>query len=75
MLPFLFTALTMKSVGQAAMEMVEEIRDQIRKYPQILEGTVEPDYQRCIEISTKASIKKMVAPGLLVIYLVFLLKK
>jgi Na+/H+-translocating membrane pyrophosphatase len=67
MLPFLFTAMTMKAVGQAAQEMVEEIRDQIRKNPGILEGTVEPDFRRCIAISTNASLKKMIAPGLLVI--------
>lgn len=66
MLPYLFTAMTMKSVGKAAGEMIEEIQDQFQKY-KILEGEDEPDYQRCIAISTKASLKHMIAPGLLVL--------
>lgn len=66
MLPYLFTAMTMKSVGKAAGEMIEEIQSQFQKY-RILEGEADPDYQRCIEISTKASLKYMIAPGLLVL--------
>jgi H(+)-translocating pyrophosphatase len=66
MLPYLFTAMTMKSVGEAAGEMIEEIQDQFKKY-RILEGIDEPDYQRCIAISTKASLRHMIAPGLLVL--------
>lgn len=53
--------------------MVEEIRRQIRSEPGILNGTVEPDYQRCIQISTKASIKKMIPPGVLVILTPFVI--
>ena len=65
MLPYAFSAMTMKSVGKAAQEMVEEVRNQF-KDPKIRSGETEPDYQRCITVSTKASIKEMIAPGLLV---------
>lgn len=67
MLPYAFSAFTMKSVGKAALEMVEEIRRQIRDEPGILTGEKEPDYQSCISISTKSSLKEMIAPGALVI--------
>lgn len=66
MLPYLFTAMTMKAVGLAAGEMIHEIKDQFEKY-KILEGIDEPDYQRCIAISTKSSLKYMIMPGLLVL--------
>lgn len=65
MLPYAFSAMTMKSVGKAAQEMVEEVRSQF-KDPKIRSGEVEPDYQKCIAVSTKASINEMIAPGLLV---------
>lgn len=65
MLPYAFSAMTMKSVGKAAQEMVEEVRSQF-KDPRIKAGEIEPDYQKCIVVSTKASLKEMVAPGLLV---------
>ena len=67
MLPYAFSALTMKSVGKAAQEMVEEVREQF-KDPQIRSGEVEPDYAKCIKVSTKASIKEMIIPGLLVMF-------
>ncbi|MGL5122702.1 MAG: sodium-translocating pyrophosphatase [Fusobacteriaceae bacterium] len=67
MLTFLFSALTMTAVGKAAMEMVEEVRRQFREIPGILEGTGKPDYKRCVEISTKSSLKEMVLPGVLAI--------
>ena len=67
MLPFLFTALTMNSVGKAATEMINEVRRQFRNDPGLLEGTSEPDYQKCIEISTSASLKEMILPGVLAI--------
>jgi len=70
MLPYWFTALTMKSVGTAAMEMVKEVARQFREIPGLLEGTPghgPPDHAKCIKISTDASLKEMVAPGLLVI--------
>jgi len=65
MLPYWFSALTMKSVGKAASEMVEEVRRQFRD-PEIKSGMKEPDYKSCIEVSTKASLKEMIAPGVLV---------
>jgi len=61
-------AMTMKSVGKAALDMVVEVREQIRNEPRILEGTVAPNYQRCIRISTDASLREMVAPGALVMF-------
>ncbi|MGL5414677.1 MAG: sodium-translocating pyrophosphatase [Clostridium sp.] len=67
MLPFLFGALTMESVGKAAGEMVEEVRRQFREKPGILEGTDEPDYKTCVEISTKAALKEMIMPGVLAV--------
>lgn len=66
-LPFLFTAQTMRAVGTAAFSMIEEVRRQFRTIPGILEGTGEPDYRSCVAISTSAAIKEMIAPGLLVI--------
>ena len=62
-LPFLFSAMTMRAVGRAANEMVEEIRRQFREIPGILEGTTKPDAARCVAISTKGSLKQMVLPG------------
>lgn len=68
MLPYWFTAMTMKSVGKAAIEMVEEVRRQLSEnYDAIMAGTDEPDYDRCIEISTQSSLKEMVPPGLMVL--------
>lgn len=67
MLPFLFSALTMNSVGKAANEMIEEVRRQFRSDKGIMAGTSKPDYARCVDISTKAALKEMVAPGLLAI--------
>ncbi|MEG0391656.1 MAG: sodium-translocating pyrophosphatase [Anaerovoracaceae bacterium] len=67
MLPFLFSALTMNSVGKAANQMIEEVRRQFRSDKGIMEGTVKPDYARCVDISTAAALKEMVIPGLLAI--------
>lgn len=67
MLPYLFSALTISSVGKAANKMVEEIRDQFRKKPGILKGTDIPDYNRCIDISTKASLREMVLPAIIAV--------
>lgn len=66
MLPFAFSALTMKSVGFAAEEMVKEVREQF-KDRRIITGEIEPNYQKCIAVSTRASLKEMILPGLLVI--------
>ena len=61
--PFLVAAMTMTSVGKAAMDMVEEIRRQFREIPGIMEGTGKPDSARCIDISTKAALREMIIPG------------
>jgi K(+)-stimulated pyrophosphate-energized sodium pump len=66
-LPFLFGALTMEAVGQAAMEMVQEVRRQFKEIPGIMERKAKPDYKRCVDISTKAAIKKMVVPGVMAV--------
>ena len=66
MLPFAFSAMTMKSVGSAAQEMVEEVRRQF-KDEDVKSGKKEPDYQRCITVSTNASLREMILPGVLVI--------
>jgi K(+)-stimulated pyrophosphate-energized sodium pump len=63
MIPFIFSSLAIRAVGQAAMAMVEEVRRQFREIPGIMEGTGKPQYERCVAISTEASIKKMIAPG------------
>ena len=67
MLPFMFSALTMNSVGKAAFEMIEEVRRQFKADPGIMEGTSKPDYARCVDISTLAALKEMIAPGLIAI--------
>jgi len=68
MLPYWFSAMTMKSVGKAAMHMVQEIRKQIAENPGILDGSTPPDYNRCIAISTDASLREMLPPGALVMF-------
>ena len=65
MLPYLFSAMTIASVGKAANKMVEEVRSQFENNPGILEGKSVPDYNRCIDISTRASLREMIAPGVL----------
>ena len=67
MVPVVFSALAMNAVGKAAMEMVEEVRRQFRDIPGIMEGTGKPEYDKCVAISTKASLKEMMLPGLLTI--------
>ena len=67
MLPFLFSAMTMNSVGKAANQMIEEVRRQFRENKGIMEGTTKPDYARCVDISTSASLKEMIIPGLMAI--------
>ena len=65
-LPFLFTAMTMKSVGKAAFAMIEEVRHQFKTIPGIMEGTGTPDYAQCVAISTQAALREMIAPGVLI---------
>ncbi|MBC8753241.1 sodium-translocating pyrophosphatase [Kordia sp. YSTF-M3] len=67
MIPVVFSALAMNAVGKAAMEMVEEVRRQFKEIPGIMEGTGKPEYDKCVAISTKASLKEMMLPGLLTI--------
>lgn len=67
MLPYLFSSLTIKSVGKAANQMIEEVRLQFREDPGIMEGTSKPDYARCVDISTKAALKEMIIPGIIAI--------
>ena len=71
MIPYAFSALTMKSVGKAALGMIDEVRRQIRVNPGILNGTSSPDYKSCVRISTQSSLKEMILPGLLVIDILF----
>ncbi len=65
-LPFLFVAMTMRSVGDAAFEMIEEVRRQFHEIPGLMEGTGTPDYAQCVAISTRAALKEMIAPGVLI---------
>jgi len=67
MLPFIFTALTMESVGKAAFQMIEEVRRQFKTIPGIMEGTGKPDYASCVDISTTAALKEMMIPGLMAV--------
>jgi K(+)-stimulated pyrophosphate-energized sodium pump len=67
MLPFLFSSLAMKAVGEAAMEMIEEVRRQFREIKGLKEGNAEPDSAKCVEISTAAAIRQMILPGLIAV--------
>jgi len=67
MLPFVFSALTIQAVGRAASQMIDEVRRQFREIPGIMEGEGQPEYERCIEISTGASLKEMIIPGSLAV--------
>src|SRR4029079_8275514 len=63
--PFIFSALAISAVGRAAMAMVEEVRRQFREIPGIMEYKAQPEYEKCVAISTQASIREMVAPGMI----------
>ena len=67
MIPFIFSSLCIRAVGEAAMSMVEEVRRQFRTIPGIMEGTGKPEYDKCVAISTEASLKKMMLPGAIAI--------
>ena len=67
MIPFIFSSLAIRAVGEAAMAMVEEVRRQFREIPGILEGTGKPEYDKCVAISTEASLRKMMLPGAIAI--------
>jgi K(+)-stimulated pyrophosphate-energized sodium pump len=67
MIPYIFSSLAIRAVGEAAMAMVEEVRRQFRTIPGIMEGTGKPEYDKCVAISTEASLKKMMLPGAIAI--------
>lgn len=67
MLPFLFSAMTMKSVAKAAQDMIIEVRRQFKTIKGLMEGKAKPDYRTCVDISTQAALREMIAPGLLVV--------
>lgn len=66
--PFLIAAITMTAVGEAAMEMIEEIRRQFREIPGLLEGNADPDNAKCVDIATTAALKRMIVPGVIAIF-------
>ncbi len=68
LLPFLIAAITMTAVGDAAMEMIEEIRRQFKEIPGLKEGTADPDSDRCVDIATTAALKKMILPGCIAVF-------
>jgi K(+)-stimulated pyrophosphate-energized sodium pump len=67
MMPFLFSSMALKAVGEAAFDMIEEVRRQFREIPGLMEGKAKADYARCVDISTAAAIKRMVVPGLMAV--------
>jgi K(+)-stimulated pyrophosphate-energized sodium pump len=67
MVPFIFSAMAMKAVGEAAQDMIKEVRRQFREIPGLLEGTAKAEYAHCVAISTQAALRKMIAPGLMAI--------
>jgi K(+)-stimulated pyrophosphate-energized sodium pump len=67
LLPFLIASITMTAVGDAAFEMIQEIRRQFREIEGLMEGTAEPDNARCIDIATQAALKKMILPGIIAV--------
>jgi K(+)-stimulated pyrophosphate-energized sodium pump len=67
MMPFLFSSFSMNAVGRAAQAMIEEVRRQFRTIPGLLEGKAEAEYAKCVDISTAAAIKEMIAPGLIAV--------
>src|SRR5690606_16209485 len=66
-LPFLFSAMTMDAVGKAANDMIEEVRRQFREIPGIMEGKATPEYDTCVDISTKAALREMIVPGVMAV--------
>ncbi|HHE55395.1 MAG TPA: sodium-translocating pyrophosphatase, partial [Caldithrix abyssi] len=68
MMPFLFSSFALRAVGDAAFDMIKEVRRQFKEIPGLLEGKAEADYRKCVDISTAAAIKRMVVPGLLTIF-------
>jgi K(+)-stimulated pyrophosphate-energized sodium pump len=67
MLPFLFSAFAMRAVGEAAFDMIEEVRRQFKNIPGLMEGTAVADYAKCVDIATAAAIKRMILPGVMAV--------
>ena len=67
MLPFLFSSMSIQAVGRAAEAMIDEVRRQFKEIPGIMEGTGQPEYEKCVDISTAAALKEMIIPGLLAV--------
>ena len=67
MMPFLFSAITMRAVGRAAFSIVNEVRRQFREIPGIMEGTGRPEYARCVDISTRGALREMILPGIMAV--------
>ena len=67
LVPFIFSSMAMNAVGDAAQEMITEVRRQFREIPGLLEGTAKAEYAHCVEISTEAAIKRMIVPGLMAV--------
>jgi K(+)-stimulated pyrophosphate-energized sodium pump len=67
MLPFLFSSMAMKAVGNAAFEMIKEVRRQLKEIPGLMEGKAKADHARCVDISTQAALREMMNPGLLAV--------
>jgi K(+)-stimulated pyrophosphate-energized sodium pump len=72
LIPFIIAAITMTAVGDAAMEMIQEIRRQFREIPGLLQGTAEPDTAKCIDIATKAALRRMLLPGAIAVAVPFI---
>jgi len=66
-LPYTFSAMTIKSVGEAAFDMIEEVRRQFKNIPGLMEGTAQPDYAECVSISTRAALREMIPPAILIL--------
>ena len=73
MIPFLISSITMNAVGEAAFDMIKEIRRQFREIPGLLEGTAEPDTTRCVDIATTAALQRMILPGVIAVGMPFLI--
>ena len=73
-MPFLISALTMRSVGNSAWQMVQEVRRQFKSIKGLMEGTAEPDYKRCVAIGTHAALREMVLPGVITVVLPVIVK-
>ena len=67
LLPFLFTSMTLRAVGRAAHQMIEEVRRQFKQIPGLMEGKAKPDHKKCVDIATKGALKQMIVPSLIAV--------